>query len=107
MTIRTDNASTFQNIYSSSEDPQSWLNKFNIKIELGDTFKHNRNPIAENLVKECHKEIDKAGYADCTLDQCMLMLVMKNIKSRIRNRGLSAKEMCYMRDKVTNKKQFS
>ena len=102
-TIRTDNASTFQNINNLSKDTGSWMNKFNIRIEMGDTFNHNHNPIAENLVKECHKEINKAGYANSTLDQCMLMLVIRNINSRIRDRGLSAKEMCYMRDQATNR----
>ena len=101
--VRTDNASTFQKLTASQEDPNSWLNKFNIKIEMGETFNHNRNPIAENLMKECHKEINRAGFVDTPLDECKLALVIKNINSRIRDRGLSAKEMCYMRDQVTNK----
>ena len=56
--IRTDNAPQFQRLNSLSNDQNSWLSKFNIKIELGATFNKNRNPIAENLVKECHKEIE-------------------------------------------------
>ena len=102
-TIRTDNASTFQKVSSMSNVPGSWLEKFNIRIEMGDTFNHNRNPIAENLVKECHKEINKAGFADSPLDECQLAVVIRNINSRIRNRGLSAKEMCFMRDQATNR----
>ena len=53
--IRTDNASTFQKLSASQQDPQSWLHIINMKIEMGETFNHNRNPIAENLMKECHK----------------------------------------------------
>ena len=101
--VRTDNASMFQKLHSSSTDLNSWLNKFQITIDMGDTFNKNRNPIAENLVKECHKEINKAGYGDSQLDEFQLSLVLKNINSRIRNRGLSAKEMCFMRDQATNK----
>lgn len=76
----------------------SWLSKFQIKIEMGETFNKNRNPIAENLVKECHKEVNKAGY-----NALMLALVLRNINSRIRDRGLSSKEMCFMRDQATNR----
>ena len=101
--VRTDNASMFQKLHSSSTDLNSWLNKFQITIDMSDTFNKNRNPIAENLVKECHKEINKAGYGDSQLDEFQLSLVLKNINSRIRNRGLSAKEMCFMRDQATNK----
>ena len=101
--IRTDNASVFQKIHSLSADLESWLNKFHIKIEMGETFNKNRNPIAENLVKECHKEINKAGYSESQLNEFQLALVLKNINSRIRDRNLSSKEMCFMRDLATNK----
>ena len=101
--VRTDNASTFQKINSSVDKGDSWLNKFNIKLELGETFNQNHNPIAENLIKEAHKEVNKAGYTSNQMDELQLSLVVKNINSRIRNRGLSAKEMCFMRDQVTNK----
>ena len=101
--IRTDNAPQFQRLSSLSNDPDSWLHKFNIKIDLGETFNHNKNPIAENLIKECHKEINKAGYTNDQLDNFQLTQIIRNINSRIRDRGLSAKEMCYMRDQATNK----
>ena len=101
--IRTDNASVFQKIHSLSTDLDSWLAKFQIKIEMGETFNKNRNPIAENLVKECHKEINRAGYTDIQLDDFHLACVLRNINSRIRDRGLSSKEMCFMRDQATNR----
>ena len=101
--IRTDNAPQFQRLHGLSDDPDSWLNKFNIKIELGSTFNHNKNPIAENLVKECHKEINRAGYTNDQLDDFKLTQIVKNINSRVRDRGLSAKEMCFMRDQATNR----
>ena len=101
--IRTDNATPFQKLNALTNDERSWLNKFNIKIELGDTFNHNRNPVAENVVKECHKEINKAGFVNEQLNELQLTQIMKTMNSRIRNRGLSAKEMCFMRDLGTNK----
>ena len=101
--IRTDNATPFQKLNTLSQDLNSSLKKFHITLELGQTFNHNRNPIAENLVKEFHKEINKAGLSDVQLDVIQLMQVVKCVNSRIRNRDLSAKEMCYLRDQVTNK----
>ena len=101
--VRTDNASTFQKLNYSSNDVESWLSKFNIRLKLGETFNKNHNPIAENLIKEAHKEINRAGYTDVQLNEMQLALIVKNINSRIRNRGLSAKEMCFMRDQMTNR----
>ena len=82
---------------------QSWLKKFQITIDMGETFNKNRNPIAENVVKEYHKEMNKAGYVDTQIDEFQLALVLKNINSRIRDRGLTAKGMCFMRDQATNR----
>ena len=70
---------------------------------MGETFNKNRNPIAENVVKEYHKEMNKAGYVDTQIDEFQLALVLKNINSRIRDRGLTAKGMCFMRDQATNR----
>ena len=101
--IRTDNATPFQKLKSLSSNIDSWLKKFNIEIDLGQTFNHNRNPVAENLVKECHKEINKAGFTNDRLNVFQLTQIMRTINSRIRNRNLSAKEMCFMRDMATNR----
>ena len=35
-----------------SKDIDSWLKKFQITIDLGQTFNHNKNPITENLIKK-------------------------------------------------------
>ena len=101
--IRTDNAPQFQKLSSLDAESESWLRKFNIKLELGSTFNSNKNPIAENMVKEVHKEINKAGFLNEQINDIQLMVVLKNINSRVRDRGLSAKEMCFMRDQATNK----
>ena len=74
--VRTDNASTFQKLEAMSINHNSWLRKYQIRIELGETFNHNRNPIAENLVKEAHEEMNKAGYAAKTLDDIELTLIV-------------------------------
>ena len=41
-------------------------------------------------------------YKRC-LNDIQITLVVKNINSRVRDRGLSAKEMCFMRDQATNR----
>ena len=101
--IRTDNAPQFQKLSSLNDDLEFWLKKFNIKLELGATFNSNKNPIAENMVKEVHKEINKAGFLNDQINDIQLMVVIKNINSRVRDRGLTAKEIFCMRDQATNK----
>ena len=74
----------FQKLQNLSEDLSSSLTKFRISIDLGQVFNHNRNPIAENLIKEGHKEINRAGYTNEQLDELKLTQALKNINSRVR-----------------------
>merc|ERR1711888_420457 len=61
-----------------------------------------KNPVAENAVKEFHKErlrLNPAGGPVSEIDRAM---ITKNMNSRIRDRGFSSKEIAFQRDQMLN-----
>ena len=67
-TLRVDCVTSFQKLVKQNNIPGSPLSDYQLKIELGRTHNPNKNPIAENLVKEFEKEtlrIDKRGGPIC------------------------------------------
>ena len=101
-TLRTDNAPAFQKLLSLSKEDGSPFNKLKIKLELGDTLNVNKNPVAENAVKELEKEFLRLGFSNMQLNPTDLAIAVRNINSRIRDRGYSSKEICFKRSQTTN-----
>ena len=77
----------------------------NIRIELGRVFNKNKNQVAENAIKEFHKERLRLNPNGGPISEVELAIIMKNMNSRIRSRGFSAKEIAFRRDQVSNKEQ--
>ena len=82
--------------------PGSILHKFHIKIDLGRTFNVNKNPIAENGIKEFHKECLRLRPSGGPLTRADLVIITKTMNERIRDRGFSAKEILLQRDQASN-----
>ena len=101
-TIQVDNAPAFQTLSNESKSPGSTLHKFHIKIDLGRTMNANKNPIAENGIKEFHKECLRLHPSGGPLTRTDLVTITKNINERVRDRGFTAKEMLLQRDQVSN-----
>ena len=100
--IRTDNAPAFIKLNSESKLDNSIFKTSNIALQLGDTLNQNKNPVGENAIKELQKEFLRLGFSNKLLEPVNLALAVKNINSRIRERGFSSKEMCYKRSQTTN-----
>ena len=100
--IQVDNAPGFQTLKSESVMPGSLLNKFRINIDLGRVLNKNRNPVAENGIKEFHKECLRMIPTGGPLNKVQLAAITKNMNGRIRDRGFSSKEMAFRRDTITN-----
>ena len=100
--IRTDNAPAFIKLNSESKLDNSVFKSSNIQLELGDTLNQNKNPVGENAIKELQKEFLRLGYSNKQLEPVTLSIAVKNINSRIRERGYSSKEMCFKRSQTTN-----
>ena len=96
--IRLDGASAFQSLEIESLTNDTLLHKLGIKIVIGRTMNKNKNPIAENTVKEIQKEILRLKHSPGPITPTELMLVLKNVNSRVRQNSLTPKEMLYRRD---------
>ena len=101
-TIRVDGATSFQALEKESKSSGSLLNQLKISIQVGRIVNKNKNPVAENAVKEVLKEILRLKAANSTISQTDLDIVIRNINNRITFNGLSPKEIMFKRDMVSN-----
>ena len=81
----------------------SILYRLGIKIDLGRVHNVNKNPIAENAIREFHKERLRLKSNAGPVNEIERAMITKNMNSRIRTRGLTAKEMALQRDQISNK----
>jgi hypothetical protein len=95
--IRTDCAVGFQALVNDKV-----LKKYNIQIELGRTKNVNKNPVADKAVKELEGEIIRAYPRAGAISSRDLAVATSLLNTRIRNRGLSSREMWSQRDQFTN-----
>ena len=100
-TVRVDPCPAFQSLAHSLSD--NLLSRYNIKLDIGRVHNKNKNPIAENCIKEFRKEKIRLKQSGGPISDLERILITRNINLRIRNRGLSAKEMCLKRDISSNK----
>ena len=100
--IRVDGATAFQSLEREASVNGSLLNKLKIKITVGRMLNKNKNPTAENAIKEVEKEILRLKPNPGPISDIDLYLVIKNINSRIRVHGLSPKEVLFRRNMLTN-----
>ena len=100
--VQVDCATAFQSLANESNKDGSTLKSLHIEILMGRTMNTNKNPIAENAIKEFHKERLKLDPQGGKINELQLVLITKNMNSRICDRGLSAKEIVYQRDQVSN-----
>ena len=95
--IRTDPAPGFKAL---TED--KLLNQHRIIIELGRSKNPNKNPVAEKAVQELENELLRQDPFGGTVSPCTLAVATAALNSRLRSRGLSAREMWTQRDQFSN-----
>ena len=98
--IRTDGAPYFMKLRSESKESGSAWHKLNISFELGNSLHTNKNPSAENIIKEGHSSINKLGFSGI-LQPSDLVLVVRNINTKIRQHGYSGLELFIKRSSAT------
>ena len=96
-TIQIDNAPGFQSLRNDKT-----LQEHGITIEFGRVKNPNKNPVAEKAIQEFEKEILRIDASGNRLSNTTLIAVINQLNSRIRNRGLSAWEILFRRDQITN-----
>ena len=94
--IRVDGASGFKALCNSKT-----LHDNRITLEMGEVKNTNKNPIAEKAVQGLGAELLKQQCHSSVL-AVTLATVTARLNSRIRSRGLSAREMWLQLDQFTN-----
>ena len=94
--IRVDGAAGF-----ASLDKDPFLIKHGIHIEHGRLKNRNKNPIAEKAIQELEMEIKRCYPEGGPLSRVQLASCTAILNSRIRNRGLAAREILFQRDNQT------
>lgn len=95
--IRVDPAPGFMHL-----DGDLRLRELGLCVEVGRIKNKNKNPVAEHAVRELGDEILRLNPENNPISEATLAVATARLNSRIRNRGLSAREMFYQRDQFTN-----
>jgi hypothetical protein len=94
--VRVDNAPGFQPLKNDTE-----LSMSNIHLDFGRIHNINKNPVVEKGIREITSEILRANPEGGPLTESQLAVVINQLNSRIRNRGLSAWEILNQRNQYT------
>ena len=94
--IRIDNAPGFLPL----KDDSILLSQ-GIHLDLGRVKNINKNPVAEKSNQELQLELLRIDPSGAAVTPSTLRQALKNLNTRIRNRGLSAQEMLFCRDQCT------
>ena len=95
--VRVDPAPGFSAL-ANDED----LRRHKITIEIGRTKNANKNPVAEKCISELGDELLRIFPEGGPVSPVSLAIATANLNTRIRARGLSAREIWYQRDQFTN-----
>lgn len=95
--IRTDPAPGFAALVNDA-----LLNKYRLTIELGRVKNINKNPVAEKAIRELEGEILHQQPTGGAITQVLLSVATASLNARVRNRGMSARELWTQRDQFTN-----
>ncbi|CAG2187161.1 unnamed protein product [Mytilus edulis] len=95
--VRTDPAQGFQALVNDE-----LLRRHRITIEVGRFKNKNKNPVADKAIQELEDEILRQDPNTRCISPLSLTLAIARLNSRIRNRGLSAREMWTQRDQFSN-----
>jgi hypothetical protein len=94
--VRADGATAMQSLISDTV-----LARHGISIEVGRLKNINKNPIAEKCIQELENEMLRKHPTASPISPPQLAVVVNILNSRIRHRGLSAKEILFQRDNET------
>ena len=95
--IRTDPAPGFGALVNDE-----LLQSNRMTIEIGRVKNVNKNPVAERAVQEVEEELLKQNPSGGHVSALALAITLACLNSRIRSRGLSAREMWTQRDQFNN-----
>lgn len=93
--VKVDPASGWRSLSSGI------LKKVGIELVLGSEKNKNKNPIVDTAIKEIHSEIVRIDPKGGAISESTLSQAVSNLNDRIRDGGLSAREIWTKRDQFT------
>ena len=96
--IRTEPAPAFKSLVNDE-----LLARYRIMLELGRAKNLNKNPVAERAIQELEEELLRQDPHGEPISPTLLAVATARLNTRIRFRGLSAREIWTHRDQFTNK----
>lgn len=87
--------------FTSLRDDES-LKKFHISLQIGRVKNMNKNLVAEKGVAELETELLRQERGGCAVSPLGLAVCIARLKSRIRNKGLSAREVWTQHNQFTH-----
>jgi hypothetical protein len=78
------------------------LASLRIRVEVGERKNKNKNPVAEKAVQELEDELLRQNPDRTSVTQAELTVTVSTLNSRIRNQGLSSREIWTQRDQFTH-----
>ena len=97
--VKTDGATAFQSLENNNN---SVLSQHNIKIKVGRLLNVNKNPVADNCVKEFEKEVLRYDEDLRRITDIDLITIIKTMNTRIRHQKFSSQEMVFKREMLRN-----
>ena len=94
--VRIDNAPGFNSLRNDQQ-----LCAHGISLDFGRTKNVNKNPVGEKANSELEIELLKIDPTGAPVSNVTLQNAVHALNSRIRNRGLSAREILFCRDQIT------
>jgi hypothetical protein len=95
--VRVDAAPGFTRLLHDKQ-----LASLRITIEIGRIKNRNKNPVAEKAVQELQDEFMRQDPEHTSLSPCQLAIAVSSLNSRIRNQGLSSRELWTQRDQFNH-----
>ena len=96
-TIRIDAATGFQALHNDLSFQQH-----GITLDFGHIKNKNSNSVIDKGIQELESELLKHDTSGAPVTTLQLQTVLTTLNTRIRNRGLSAREILFQRDQQTN-----
>ena len=97
--IRVDQAPGFRKLISKNED----LSRMGIKLVPGEAKNDNALSICDKKMQELEREIKKTAPSNNVISLHILAKATATVNEKVRNQGLSAKEIIFSRDQFSNK----
>ncbi|CAC5396858.1 unnamed protein product [Mytilus coruscus] len=79
----------------------SYLKQLNISIEIGRVNNQNKNPVADKAIAELEDELLREERDQSPLSENTLVIATTRLNSRLRQRGLSSRELWTQRNQFT------